>query len=335
MSDKCPVCRSDIPDRPRGFGSSLSGVHGAAYSCPRCGGYQVESFASAQLPTRLDSEQKVAVLSHWIRSRHEAIAAGGLGSKEPVILTDELVSSILKQSPPTPAEQADRFVLWLGDSRHPRGKLLSIRPDMHQSIMGSTTPEEFQLVLYYLLDTGLLIGNKSGERGAVGRANVALSFEGWQRYEQLRRGNTDSRKAFMAMPYGEKELDQIVENVFKPAVKPTGFDLSRLDDPGQPAGLIDDELRVAIRTSRFLIADLTHENRGAYWEAGYAEGLGRPVIYTCEEKKFEELQTHFDTNHHLTIKWNTGDPHKLEDAAKKLKDTIRATLPAEAKLIDE
>jgi len=139
----------------------------------------------------------------------------------------------------------------------------------------------------------------------------------------------------MAMPYGEKELNTIVEDVFKPAVKQTGFDLSRLDGPDQPAGLIDDALRVAIRTSRFLIADLTHENRGAYWEAGYAEGLGKHVIYTCEEKKFDGLQTHFDTNHHLTIKWDASAPDKLKRAAEKLKTTIRATLPAEAKLSDD
>ena len=98
------------------------------------------------------------------------------------------------------------------------------------------------------------------------------------------------------------------------------------------AGLIDDRLRVEIQTSRFLIADLTHENAGAYWEAGYAEGLGKPVIYTCEKAKFEEQKTHFDTNHHLTVVW---DADNLSEAADELKATIRATLPGEAKLTDE
>ena len=70
-----------------------------------------------------------------------------------------------------------------------------------------------------------------------------------------------------------------------------------------------------IRTSRFLIADLTHENPGAYWEAGYAEGLGKPVIYTCEKKKFEnQVKTHFDTNHHLTLQWDSNETDR--DAAR-------------------
>jgi len=32
-------------------------------------------------------------------------------------------------------------------------------------------------------------------------------------------------------------------------------------------------MRLEIRRSRFAVVDLTHGNRGAYWEAGFAEGL--------------------------------------------------------------
>jgi hypothetical protein len=90
--------------------------------------------------------------------------------------------------------------------------------------------------------------------------------------------------------------------------------------------------RFALRTSRFIIADLTHGSGGAYWEAGFAEGLGRPVIYTCRETEWIERKTHFDTNHLVTVTWNVG---KLEHAGAQLAATIRATLPAEAKMTDE
>jgi nucleoside 2-deoxyribosyltransferase len=94
--------------------------------------------------------------------------------------------------------------------------------------------------------------------------------------------------------------------------------------------LIDDRLRVAIRQARFVVADLTHHNRGAYWEAGFAEGLGKPVIYTCRRDVFEDgtAGTHFDTNHHLTVVWEVEN---LDEAAKKLTATIRSTLPDLAK----
>ena len=155
-------------------------------------------------------------------------------------------------------------------------------------------------------------------------------MDGWDYYEQIKRGAVMSRKAFMAMEYGNKDLDYVFEICFRPAVKATGYDLFRLDEKPR-AGIIDDRLRVEIRTSRFLISDLTNENRGAYWEAGFAEGLGKPVIYTCEKIGFEERKTHFDTNHHLTIIW---EKDKLENAALNLIATIRATLPDEAVLAD-
>lgn len=94
--------------------------------------------------------------------------------------------------------------------------------------------------------------------------------------------------------------------------------------------LIDDRMRVEIRRSRFMLADLTHSNNGAYWEAGYAEGLGIPVIYTCKKAVFDERKSHFDTNHHLTVMWHGDNATVTEE----LKATIRATLPAEAKLDD-
>jgi nucleoside 2-deoxyribosyltransferase len=274
--------------------------------------------------------EKVAVLSHWVRSKHENNIRGE--DHREIVLDRELIKSIIKNPPPTPAEQADKFVLWLGNSKHPPGELVSVEPATHQSIIGAITPEGFELVLYYLMDRGILYGNKVEVNGSPGIARVTLSFEGWQYYERLKRSAIDSRKAFMAMKYGDEQLDKIVEEVFKPAVKQTGFDLFKLVDRPQPAGLIDDILRVEIQTSRFLIADLTHNNLGAYWEAGYAEGLGKPVIYTCEKSKFEKDPPHFDTNHHLTIPW---DEKNIEEAAAKLKATIRATLPEQAKLTDD
>ena len=137
----------------------------------------------------------------------------------------------------------------------------------------------------------------------------------------------------MAMKFGDPELDAVFKDYFKLAVHQAGFNLQRLDDEPR-AGLIDDRMRLEIRTSRFLIADLTHANAGAYWEAGYAEGLGRPVIYTCRKDVFddEKKRPHFDTNHHLTVIW---DPAALDDAMAQLKTVIRVTLPAEAKLEDD
>jgi hypothetical protein len=122
-----------------------------------------------------------------------------------------------------------------------------------------------------------------------------------------------------------------VTECFRPAVRRTGFELRVLTDQ-QRAGLIDDQIRAALLSARFVVSDLTHGSRGAYWEAGFGEGRGIPVIYTCEKKAWEKTKTHFDTNHMVTIIWNTADLQKAQDT---LASTIRATLRAEAKQVDD
>jgi hypothetical protein len=73
-------------------------------------------------------------------------------------------------------------------------------------------------------------------------------------------------------------------------VRRAGFELKKLTDD-QPAGLIDDQIRASILSGRFVIADLSHGSHGAYWEAGLAEGLNLPVIYTCEKTAWEERKS--------------------------------------------
>jgi hypothetical protein len=155
-----------------------------------------------------------------------------------------------------------------------------------------------------------------------------LKMPGWTRYEELKKINPDSRTAFMAMKFGDDDLNRVVRDCFKPAVRRAGFELRILTDQ-QPAGIIDNQIRAAILSARFVIADLSHGSHGAYWEAGFAEGRGLPVIYTCRRARWDETKTHFDTNHLLTILW---DVNNLQQGEREMVATIRATLREHAKL---
>ncbi len=121
----------------------------------------------------------------------------------------------------------------------------------------------------------------------------------------------------------------MLEVCFRPAVKRTGFELRILTDQ-QAAGLIDDQIRSGLLAARFVVADLTHGNPGAYWEAGYAEGRGIPVLY-LRAKRLEDEQA---TLRHKSLShdWDASQPKKSEDA---LVATIRATLRGEAKQTDD
>ena len=64
---------------------------------------------------------------------------------------------------------------------------------------------------------------------------------------------------------------------------------------------ICDKILAEIRSCQFIIADFTLQRAGVYFEAGFAMGLGRPVIWTCMEDDFEN--THFDTRQYNHIVW--------------------------------
>lgn len=147
---------------------------------------------------------------------------------------------------------------------------------------------------------------------------VDLTLEGWERYEAEKRGVVSASQGFIAMQFGDPDLDSFVNDVIKPATKAIGYDLVDMRDVAR-AGVIDNLMRTQIRDSAFVIADLTHDNSGAYWEAGYAEGLGKPVIYICEKAKFDDQSTHFDTNHCTTVPWSKDD-------AKGFRSELIATL---------
>lgn len=282
--------------------------------------------ASIDLNRLLQGYDKASVkLSHAINQ---------MTSKQQwALLTTELLQNILENtSLPTPQEQLNNFIVWLGKKQPSLGCIVDIT-GAAIAASGVSDGDSLAFLLKHAQAKGLFEARfaapelvKAGIKIATGQ----LTFEGWNYFYELQRGRSASRQAFMAMKFGDEQLDSIYRDHFKAAVGATGFTLKRLDE-GQQAGLIDDHLRVEIRQSRFLIADLTHHNKGAYWEAGFAEGLGKPVIYTCRKDAFENGEVHFDANHHLTVIW---EPENLGDAVEKLKATIRATLPDEANLED-
>ncbi len=125
------------------------------------------------------------------------------------------------------------------------------------------------------------------------------------------------------MEFGTSEMEKLASEHIKPVISRTlGYEVYDLRNVAK-AGIIDQIMRTTIASSKFVIADLTFDNNGAYWEAGFAEGIGLPVIYICEREKFERTKTHFDTNHLTTVLWSMNDTDRFEI---ELADTLRRSL---------
>ncbi len=318
----CPVCKYSSKVETEDYGEKLK------IDCPRCGCFTVTRTVKRQLEglSTQGNDDWRWKLSYWLKK--------GQNQKKELYVHSNVLKKILDDiNLPKPREQADNLLLWLSHKLKYPEDTISTDPFLIASVVGCKDGVGVHYVALHLKNHKYItydfineLGNKSPTEITLG-----LTFEGWNKVEELNRDNISGNIAFMAMQYGDKKHNEIYKTYFKNAVAQTGFDLRRLDE-NLKAGLIDNQLRIEIRKARLVLADLTNDNNGAYWEAGYAEGLGKPVIYLCEHSHFEKFKTHFDTNHHTTIIW---DVNKLDEALDNLKATIRATFPYDAKMNDD
>ena len=72
------------------------------------------------------------------------------------------------------------------------------------------------------------------------------------------------------------------------------------------------------------MVDITKQNYGAYYEAGYAHALGKEVIVCCSKAVFDNPNTrpHFDIAQKSMILWT--DEHDLLDRlVRRIKATVK------------
>jgi nucleoside 2-deoxyribosyltransferase len=287
-----------------------------------CGDFSVTPLVASREKLPLKDPKQRALASYLIRKMQ-----GSGGRPE---LPDEFFRSLRTRALPTPAEASDNLIMWMAEQQDGRpGRRVEIAYDS-ADLLGTFGVIDSQ-------DIGWIVANLKGarllEHGQQGTDSYAgnLTPGGWARFEELKRAHVASRYAFLARRFANPELDQVVERCLRPAVKQIGFDLRTVT---QRAGLIDAVIEDEIRRCRFLIADLSDDNAGAYWEAGFAEGLGKDVIYICrvmEPDGKAEKKTHFDTNHRQTVRW---DMASLDQTATQLKAVIRNTLLGDANQTD-
>ncbi len=328
-NENCPICNTK---------ANFGGNGGYIINCIRCGKYKISHDDYDDLVNNpkanfgIDSVEKKSVISH-------ALSKNSNGIK----LTSYLINEILKNnSLPNIAEQANNLIVFLGNKLNSIGSVYKINDDNLFEIYAKTG---------FLIETqeddlwGLI--QEFSNMGLIKRLDIRLNEEelsltlyGWQKYEELRHSVENSKKAFLAMEFYSEEKEKkgidyyfqkkIYPDFLKKSVEDTGYKLENpLLDP--KSGNIHARLEVEIRNSRFVIAELSHHNNGAYWEAGFARGLGKPVIYMYNKEIGETEKPHFDVGSDHIIFWEKDKP---EEAAQKLKDCIRATLFSEAKMED-
>lgn len=318
----CPVClaSTEVSVKPWSGGPDVFDL-----DCANCGPHLLSASADAELAGRY----------HGALVESGRIAYGLRRLPRAHLVTAELLERLAWHTElPGPLERIDNVVLHLARVVEP-GLPLQARPEQLRAALGCVRWEGVVWALRQAQANGWIDGFVGAGDDPRQRFALSLTARGWQRHAELVREAPGSRHAFMAMKFNDAELDALFVEHLRPAIRQTGFDLRRNDGDHKTAGAIDNRMRVEIRTCRFLLCDLSHGNQGAYWEAGFAEGLGRPVIYLCRRDTFAHpdprQRPHFNIANQAIIVWDPADP---APAMRELKAMVRATLPAEARLED-
>jgi len=294
--NNCPVClREDGFRSERVSEPDVFEIH-----CPLCGTYRIDGTTAA---TNLGSFEPRYQLSGIIRNR---FVRGEKVQLHSAVL-ENIFSSV--NIPDDPFGKIDLLLEHIA-LREPRiDNYAHFDPNLDFPLLYAQDYNEF---LFY--------SKHAGELGYIEKMNLLfrLSLEGWRRLAELKERKRISSQAFVAMWF-DNSLDLAWKEGFEPALTQTGFKPIRIDLQEHNEKICD-RIIAEVRKSGLLVADFTGQRGGVYFEAGFAMGLGIPVIWTCREDHIKEL--HFDTRQYNHICWNSP-----EDLHRRLVNRIEATIP--------
>ena len=292
---------------------SEPGRDGISLNSSRAGGrYFISRTAAAMLVSR--DERVKARLTSWLVDQRR------LGSRCPEVMSNS-IEDAARYPDLTVVERVDRLLRYIAEQTPRIGATFSLTDQKvtcaAMAWSESTNMEEVRFLLSYIEKRGWL------EADGSARDRYILTIDGHARLAELEGRDTGSSRAFVAMWF-DPSMDDAWERGIKLGIEDSGYEPIRIDKT-EFNDRIDDEIIAEIRRSRFLVADFTQDGDrargGVYYEAGFAHGLGLPVIFTCRKDVIDEGLVHFDTRQYNHIVWTTP-----EELRKRLTERVAATI---------
>ena len=137
---------------------------------------------------------------------------------------------------------------------------------------------------------------------------VSITTSGWNFLHDNAALTNVGNQAFVAMSFSESMKPVFSEGI-RPALDRAGYRAYRVDFD-EHIQRIDAKIEHEIRNSVFVVADVTEQKQGVYFEAGIAIGLGLPVIWSVNEGEIGDV--HFDTRQYNHVVWK--DAAQLQEA---------------------
>jgi hypothetical protein len=313
----------------------------------RAGGfYQIPRRVIVNIEHKPLTDTQKTVLTTWLVDQRSR------GVECPII-NEETVENLQNMKSLTLTEKVRRFYLYYNTNVDRMDQTLNVNIGANDdgeetgklenlcAVLGLKTIYEVEHFFQFLKDMGFIIYNKVEQK---------LTAQGYQKLDEILSTNINSNQVFVAQWFGGKkhmdEMNKLFDEGIAKAVEDSGLGLKALRiDRKDHNDKICDEIIAEIRRSKLVVADFTCDSAtpapgepteaivggdiadderiplirgGVYYEAGFAHGLGIPVIFTCRIDCTKAI--HFDTQQYNHILWKDE-----ADLTQKLKQRIRAT----------
>lgn len=334
----CPVCNTEALCSP------VTNRFAIFYTCPVCGRFELEVSDAFNINHLAPYLAYNCLKSHQSGCRYytslnkeecdkynEAYENGDYTHGRPVHIDAEIIQAWY---PKSFSERIDLILLYLNKKTKHIGQQVQLEYNELLSVMfvdrkdyiyfeeksiesckirnDGDCEHELMYILNYLeqscyIDFSHSLSFKSG-------CTISLTPEGYSRIDVLQKNTSRGRKVLVAMKFGNETKN--LREAIRKGIKDAEYEAVFIDEV-QHNDFITPELLKHIRDSKFVVVDLTHQNNGAYFEEGYAMGLGKPVIQLCRNG----VKLHFDVAQKNTIMWDTE-----ADIPERLTNRIKATI---------
>lgn len=323
---KCPYCKRDA-----NFDSHSNIIF--EYNCNVCGNYFLYNSGNI---IGTDNNNKVSSYLFYNKTKKNRFIGTNEEYKQIKNVYPEMnlitMDEIDAFWPRTFSEKISYILLWLETKTSYPGENVTISHGEFQSLAFiNTNVSDYEIDEQYRFYTNYLYHHKKYFNFNQDENEITLSLTplGYERIEELQLDKRNNKKVFVSMAFNN-DTNKTREAI-KNGIIDAGFDATLIDEIIHNKQIVPEMFRL-IRESRLLVMDISEPNYGAYYEAGYAQGLGKEVIITCseerfckkyeseEEKKYEKyLKPHFDIAQKQILLWKDTD-----DLTKKLKEWIKA-----------
>lgn len=313
-SEKCPICQiNDVAvERIR-----VSGLH-QSFACPFCGRFAIRVGARDGIPSDVRSRGKLAAVTQnaveplLLNNEHQGLDVPGF--------VEMAIEQAIRLFPADIGERLDLALLNIADMSLELGhcvqlsRILPFEPKVY-----TLSVRELDYIAGAIEALGYAEVRRPRSRDEAQFVQIVVTPAGWARVAELRSSGPGSGIGFIAMWFGAVDSCYVrdplrsrtsrafcdeLHSAIACGVEAAWYRPKRIDLE-EFTGDVVDRVLARIRGSRFVVADFTGHRGGVYFEAGFALGLGRTLIYTCHEADLGAA--HFDVRNMNTIAWKNFD----------------------------